>query len=98
MSNLIEAAVKTLDQLTEAAASQWTKITKHALGQASKQLHGSQEYHKWMGVHHSAAAHLAHEIKDKEGAKFHSKQAEAHHSKVDDDAYHDGQTHHWERF
>ena len=88
--SLVEAVSKVLSEATGMVAA-----SQHALQQASKQKPGSEEYHKWMTVHHKAAAHGS------TGANqdFHEAQSESHADKAgDDEDFHNGDSHHWSRF
>lgn len=80
---------------TVVVESTMTSAAAHALGQAAKQKVGSEEYHKWMTVHHKAAAHTS------TGAnqEFHDKMSERHADHAgDDEDFHNGDSHHWSRF
>lgn len=52
---------------------------------------GSQEYHKWMGVHYKMAFLLLKE-------EIYSELADKHMFCVEDVNYHNGDTHHWDIF
>lgn len=68
---------------------------ENALSQAAKHKTGSEEYHKWMSVHHLKASKAGGKNKD-----FHETQAEHHASHVNANSkegrdFHEGESHHW---
>jgi hypothetical protein len=99
MNTIVESVVKSLNILSEGTdSSKMRAVAKNAIHKAAECHPGTQEYHSWMGVHHTAASHVAKSSGDKEGAKFHNKHAEDHTDQVKDEKYHYGDTKHWDGY
>lgn len=85
--------------LSEAVIEESAELSrgaKNALAQAANHKSGSEEYHKWMAVHHS---HAARSGKQADQA-HHSIEAEHHFNHVPADSksgedFHNGDSHHW---
>lgn len=94
---LIEATLKHLSLgISEAAApATYAQKASNALAQAKKHKAGSDEHHKWMGVHHWNAYKDAKSKKNKSEAEKHHDAYEHHLDNTDDEQYFVGKSHHW---
>lgn len=85
-------------------ANKWLATANHALNNADGST--GMEHHKWMAVHHKAMAIHAHKTGNSDAEQLHDKMSERHsdhvplHDNEDhpDEHFHDGVSHHWNRF
>lgn len=85
-------------------ANKWLATANHALNNADGST--GLEHHKWMAVHHKAMAIHAHKTGNSDAEQLHDKMSERHsdhvpfHDNEDhpDEHFHDGVSHHWNRF
>ena len=90
------AAKHGLSEAVIEESAELSRGAKNALAQAASHKSGSEEYHKWMAVHHSHAARSG-KLADQ---AHHSIEAEHHFNNVAADNkagedFHNGDSHHW---
>ena len=80
-------------------AARYMNTANHALDQALKHNSSSDEHHRWMTVHHKAMSVHHHLSNNPDASSSHDAMGERHgtHISGEDDSFHNGESHHWDR-
>ena len=84
--------------VSEAAVGHYHSLAEDAIDNATGFSPKHDEYHKWMTVHHKALRAHYEQQGNHRMAESHDAVAEHHASHVDDDDFHNGESHHWSGF
>ena len=84
--------------VSESSLGHYHSVAQEAINNAAEFAPSHHEYHKWMAVHHKAMrAHYARQGDDRL-ADSHDAAGEHHAAHVDDEDFHNGESHHWDGF
>ena len=84
--------------VSEASAGHYHSLAEDAIDNATGFSPKHDEYHKWMTVHHKAMRAHYEQQGNHRMSESHDAVAEHHASHVDDDDFHNGESHHWSGF
>ena len=75
-----------------------SRVAEEAIDNATGFAPSHHEYHKWMAVHHKAMRAHYEQQGNRRLADSHDAAGEHHAAHVDDEDFHNGESHHWNGF
>lgn len=84
--------------VSESSLGHYHSVAEEAIDNATGFAPSHHEYHKWMAVHHKAMRAHYEQQGNRRLADSHDAAGEHHAAHVDDEDFHNGESHHWNGF